>query len=288
MLVIILNLIKMVKQGNLSKDRKVYSWKEGSIRKSHTLGINDFLISIGLTNEFIIYQKNKPLQFMVLDLHAISNFLKRKIDKGINLYLSKDAFILLEPELSKFVNMETIHIVHPAYTRTDAGFSSQAHPNQNANPAPNQGASSSQAHQNTGASSSQAQSNQDSSNEQNIHELSDAESDNDEPPIGVYAWTNKYNTTLETLLCSNDMRTRFLRHETRPKCNSSRFNELSSKLSCEPGTSMKKCVRDLLKHLHPDKLSSEQKNCGEEMYKQVSQLKTELEQRPGFNFDREC
>lgn len=51
---------------------------------------------------------------------------------------------------------------------------------------------------------------------------------------------------------------------------------------------MKKCVRDLLKHLHPDKLSSEQKNCGEEMYKQVSQLKTELEQRPGFNFDREC
>ena len=261
----------MVKHGNLSKDQTTYAWKEKGIRKTHKLGENDLLISISLTEDFMIRQKGKPSQFIVLDYASLSRYLKKKADKGINLYLSPDAFKLLESELSKNLNMETVHIVYPAYTHTNkAQASSSSH-----NPNRDQAGSSSQNPNNDQAGSSSQNPNQ----TQNTQTA--------EPPIGLYKWVAKYNTSLHGILCSNDTRSKFLRQESGPSCTPNEFDRISSNLSCEAGMTVKKCVRNLLKHIHPDKLSPEDARCGEEMYKQLAQIKSELDARD-FDYEQQC
>lgn len=268
----------MVKRGNLSKDQTTYAWKEQGIRKSHKLGKKDLLISMSLTEDFMIRQKGKPSQFMLLDYAALSRYLKKKADKGINLYLSQDAFNLLESELSKILHMDNVHVVHPAYTHTKkAQAASSSHDSNQADETnqadePNQADDSNQADE----------ANQADEENEDSHAASQ-----DEPPIGLYKWVAKNNTSLQGILCSNDTRSKFLRQESAPSCNAIEFDRLSSNLSCEAGMTVKKCVRNLLKHLHPDKLASEDARCGEEMYKQLSQIKNELDTRD-FDYDQQC
>ena len=71
-------------------------------------------------------------------------------------------------------------------------------------------------------------------------------------------------------------------------CTPAQFDALLSANSCHKGEKVTKCVRRLLSHVHPDKLDANLRECGEDLYKKISEAYAELKARPNFDTNAPC
>ena len=246
--------------GNINKERTTFTWIDHGTRRTHRLGSHDIFVTSSISGEeLVMQQRGKPLQFMVLDGAHLRRYLTRT--QGTTVYVSPD---VLERYQDALESIEHVRIVHPTRTRhakrrrDDDDPSSSQHRTDDPPP----------------ASSS-------SDEPQNIHEL---DSDDEEPPLGLYAYIGKQSFNLRQLVCHDAKRQAYLHQhpDVRKHCTSTQFQSLSQPLHCHEGMPFRKCARDLLKYLHPDKADSEHKACAEAMYKEVNFALHELGDQPGF------
>ena len=93
--------------------------------------------------------------------------------------------------------------------------------------------------------------------------------------------------TLFNLLCKSTKLNQYLRQSS-SMCTPAQFDALLSANSCHKGEKVTKCVRRLLSHVHPDKLDANLRECGEDLYKKISEAYAELKARPNFDTNAPC
>lgn len=250
-----------MKRGNLNRDGTVFSWMEGGMRKSHRLGKKDVLISVSITgSEFVVHQKQRPDQFVVMSDREIRGFLLLKKKQNVSIYIQKDAFDVLQAMLdAKFLVSLELNVVFPANTRRKtqgSSSSTQSPPASETRPPPASETSS-------------------TSNTRFI-------------PEGLYEWTGKRGKSLTDIICDDSTRTSYLEQATRNVCDRKSFQTLTGGVGkCERGEHIQRCVRRLLRNLHPDKLNDSLKACGQEMYKELSGANAEMKLRPRYD-EKQC
>ena len=129
---------------------------------------------------------------------------------------------------------------------------------------------------------------QDDTGRQTSHASSSSDApQNTTPPKGLYVWMHENELTLFNLLCKSTKLNQYLRQSS-SMCTPAQFDALLSANSCHKGEKVTKCVRRLLSHVHPDKLDANLRECGEDLYKKISEAYAELKARPNFDTNAPC
>lgn len=231
------------------------------------------LISTSITgDELLIRQKNKPTQFLFLEGSQLRNYLLRK-SQIANIYMSRDAYSIY----ASVLNGVPLFVVHPSHTRHD-----EATNQEDSKKSTNRGSSSGSSNQGSSnqKSSKQSSSNQGSSQRAPSPPVVDLDSSEDEadaapPPLGMYEWIEANNKELEDIVCKKKPRSDYLRQtrETRTNCDTNTFDALSQRLNdCTSQDSVAKCVKKLLRFVHPDKLSDREQKCGQSISQNLNEV----------------
>lgn len=246
--------------GNISKNQDAFSFRTQDGTKRKLLGKKDILMTLSITGaEIVIQRKDKPTHFEVADSRNLILFLKQKLrEPGTNFYLASNIFELYKTELTRVFESRFLHVAHPSSTRLR----------------PQSSEASSNSHSSASSSTQHVS---------NVVEMDD----DDEPsmrPIGLFEWLGHNSHTTAEVICKNDVRKKYLTEARinssnfKNKCPAPLFEEFLGKLDCTPDDQRKKCARRLLLFTHPDKFqNSLEKGCASEMYKHISDAKSEME-----------
>lgn len=172
--------------------------------------------------------------------------------------MASNIFELYKTELTRVFESRFLHVAHPSSTRLR----------------PQSSEASSNSHSSASSSTQHVT---------NVVEMDD----DDEPsmrPIGLFEWLGHNSHTTAEVICKNDVRKKYLTEARinssnfKNKCPAPLFEEFLGKLDCTPDDQRKKCARRLLLFTHPDKFqNSLEKGCASEMYKHISDAKSEME-----------
>lgn len=266
-------------QGNINKDRTVFSWTEGGRRRSHTLDRSDILLTSSISgDEVILQQRGKPTQFMFIDGRDLHRIVTR--DPRATVYISPD---VLDRYGEVFATMAGVRVVWPSHTRSTQRRGPQQ--SSGARPSGSEGASSS-------ARPPSVIDLDDGSEQQTEGPALGAEQEETEgPALGLYEWIGRQPCTLKHLLCRDSERSDYLRQVAgvRAHCSTPQFDALTKDLHCEQGQGIHRCVtRNLLRFLHPDKVGVQDSKCAEAITKEVTSAYNEVRDQPGFREDQAC